>query len=169
MGIKEELGELEYLSLVSKVCTELDNHLGMNEKTLAEFIIDLAEKHKNMDMFRKALIENGAEFSGGLMRSIYDLVHRMKSLAGQSAKVMEEAMAKVSDPVLNEKRAKFTGLAIPDDFGRAKDLLDVRLEKRFRATSCYSFVYTVYIIYCILCTLLKVKKTNLKKNKKSMT
>merc|ERR1711953_317456 len=80
-------------------------------------------------MFRKALIENGAEFSGGLMRSIYDLVHRMKSLAGQSAKVMEEAMAKVSDPVLNEKRAKFTGLAIPDDFGRAKDLLDVRLEK----------------------------------------
>merc|ERR1711990_829730 len=108
---------------------ELDNHLGMNEKTLAEFIIDLAEKHKNMDMFRKALIENGAEFSGGLMRSIYDLVHRMKSLAGQSAKVMEEAMAKVSDPVLNEKRAKFTGLAIPDDFDRAKDLLDVRLEK----------------------------------------
>jgi len=131
MGVKEDLGELEYLSLVSKVCTELDNHLGMNEKTLAEFIIDLADKHKNMDTFRKALIENGAEFSGGLMRSIFDLVNRMKSLAGQSAKVMEEAMSKASDPVLNKKREKFTGLAIPDDFDRAKDLLDVReMEKR---------------------------------------
>merc|ERR1711990_632381 len=110
---------------------ELDNHLGMNEKTLAEFIIDLADKHKNMDTFRKALIENGAEFSGGLMRSMFDLVNRMKSLAGQSAKVMEEAMSKASDPVLNKKRAKFTGLAIPDDFDRAKALLDAReMEKR---------------------------------------
>ena len=29
-----ELQELEYLSLVSKVCTELDNHLGLNDKDL---------------------------------------------------------------------------------------------------------------------------------------
>ena len=92
MGIKKELGQLEYLSLVSKVCTELDNHLGMNEKTLAEFVIDLADKHKNVDSFRRALIENGAEFSGGLMRSIFDLVYRMKSVAGSSVKVMEEAL-----------------------------------------------------------------------------
>ena len=30
----EELQQLEFLSLVSKVCTELENHLGMNDKTL---------------------------------------------------------------------------------------------------------------------------------------
>lgn len=30
----EELAKLEYLSLVSKVCTELDNHLGINDKDL---------------------------------------------------------------------------------------------------------------------------------------
>ena len=32
----DELEKLEYLSLVSKVCTELDNHLGMNDKDLGE-------------------------------------------------------------------------------------------------------------------------------------
>ena len=35
----EELIELESLSLVSKVCTELDNHLGMNDKDLGEYIL----------------------------------------------------------------------------------------------------------------------------------
>ena len=33
----EELTKLESLSLVSKVCTELDNHLGMNDKTLGKY------------------------------------------------------------------------------------------------------------------------------------
>uniref|UniRef100_A0A663MHZ7 Uncharacterized protein n=1 Tax=Athene cunicularia TaxID=194338 RepID=A0A663MHZ7_ATHCN len=28
---------LEYLSLVSKVCTELDNHLGINDKDLGDW------------------------------------------------------------------------------------------------------------------------------------
>lgn len=30
----EELRQLEHLSLVSKICTELDNHLGLNDKDL---------------------------------------------------------------------------------------------------------------------------------------
>lgn len=36
MGV-DELQQLEYLSLVSKVCTELDNHLGLNDKDLGEY------------------------------------------------------------------------------------------------------------------------------------
>ena len=32
----DELQQLEYLSLVSKVCTELDNHLGISDKDLGE-------------------------------------------------------------------------------------------------------------------------------------
>lgn len=34
--MSEELEHLEYLSLVSKVCTELENHLGLNDKDLGE-------------------------------------------------------------------------------------------------------------------------------------
>ena len=36
----EELKRLEYLSLVSKVCTELENHLGISEKDLGMFNVD---------------------------------------------------------------------------------------------------------------------------------
>lgn len=32
-----ELQKLEHLSLVSKVCTELDNHLGLNDKDLGNY------------------------------------------------------------------------------------------------------------------------------------
>ena len=39
------LDKLQELSLVSKICTELDSHLGLADKTLAEFIIHLAESH----------------------------------------------------------------------------------------------------------------------------
>lgn len=33
----DELQKLEYLSLVSKVCTELENHLGLNDKDLGRY------------------------------------------------------------------------------------------------------------------------------------
>lgn len=52
-----DLEKLERLSLVSKVCTELENHLGLNDKDLAEFIIDLAEKNDTFDTFKTALID----------------------------------------------------------------------------------------------------------------
>ncbi|KAL0984209.1 hypothetical protein UPYG_G00138520 [Umbra pygmaea] len=52
-----ELKRLEYLSLVSKVCTELDNHLGICEKDLAEFVISLAEKQPTFDGFKSLLLK----------------------------------------------------------------------------------------------------------------
>ena len=33
----DELEKLENLSLVSKICTELENHLGMNDKDLGTY------------------------------------------------------------------------------------------------------------------------------------
>ena len=35
----DELEKLENLSLVSKICTELENHLGMNDKDLGKHVI----------------------------------------------------------------------------------------------------------------------------------
>ena len=58
----EELARLEELSLVSKICTELENHLGVGDKDLAEFIIALAGKHSSFDKFKTALVKNGADF-----------------------------------------------------------------------------------------------------------
>ena len=39
-----ELEKLEYLSLVSKICTELDNHLGLNDKDLGWSDIEFLNK-----------------------------------------------------------------------------------------------------------------------------
>jgi len=35
----EELKKLEHLSLVSKICTELDNHYGLNDKDLGNKLV----------------------------------------------------------------------------------------------------------------------------------
>lgn len=58
----EDLQKLEELSLVSKICTELENHLGINDKDLAEYIIALADKHPTVEKFKASLIKNGADF-----------------------------------------------------------------------------------------------------------
>jgi len=74
----DELQKLEHLSLVSKICSELDNHYNMNDKDLAEFIIDLAEKNPTLPTFKKALIENGAEFADSFMENILRIIKHMK-------------------------------------------------------------------------------------------
>ena len=43
MAAMDEINRLEQLSLVSKVCTELENHLGLNDKDLGK-----ARYRKNM-------------------------------------------------------------------------------------------------------------------------
>ena len=39
----EELQKIEYLSLVSKVCTELENHLGINDKYLGKYTVHIED------------------------------------------------------------------------------------------------------------------------------
>jgi hypothetical protein len=60
-SLLSDLEKLEKLSLVSKVCTELENHLGLNDKDLAEYIIHLAEKNDTFEKFKKILIETSGE------------------------------------------------------------------------------------------------------------
>ncbi|KAL5966846.1 ATP-dependent RNA helicase DHX8 [Taenia solium] len=69
--------KLEYYSLVSKVCTELNNHLGLEDKALAEFVIHLAKKNNTFDSFKAALAKHDAEFSDALIASILRLVQKM--------------------------------------------------------------------------------------------
>ncbi|KAJ3608168.1 hypothetical protein NHX12_025218 [Muraenolepis orangiensis] len=93
-----EIKRLEYLSLVSKVCTELENHLGLSEKDLAEFIISLAEKHTTFDSFKAVLLQNGADFA--------------VSVAPPSTSKASEAKPKSEKDKLKEV---FPALSLPDD------------------------------------------------------
>lgn len=44
----DAIAKLQYLSLVGKVVSELDNHLGLKDKDLAEFIINLADTSESL-------------------------------------------------------------------------------------------------------------------------
>ena len=74
----DDLKELEHLSLVSKVCTELENHYDINDKDLAEYIIDLADKNPEFEQFKKALKDNGADFTDSFYENLFRLIKHMK-------------------------------------------------------------------------------------------
>lgn len=59
LSLASEMEELERLSLVSRVCVELDNHFGLADKDVAEFIIYLATENPTFDKFKKSIIKEG--------------------------------------------------------------------------------------------------------------
>nr|XP_043623603.1 probable pre-mRNA-splicing factor ATP-dependent RNA helicase DEAH5 [Erigeron canadensis] len=77
MATKKEpsLKKLEYYSLVSKVCTELESHLGFTDKTLAEFITSIGRKCHSVDEFDLKLKENGAEMPDYFVRTLLTIIH----------------------------------------------------------------------------------------------
>ncbi|GKC03612.1 hypothetical protein Tco_0995222, partial [Tanacetum coccineum] len=72
---KVSLKKLEYLSLVSKVFTELESHIGFTNNTLAEFIIDLGRKCLTVDDFDKKLKKNGADYPVYFVRTLLNVIH----------------------------------------------------------------------------------------------
>uniref|UniRef100_A0A1Q3F680 RNA helicase n=1 Tax=Culex tarsalis TaxID=7177 RepID=A0A1Q3F680_CULTA len=106
----DELEQLEHLSLVSKICTELENHLGLNDKDLAEFIIDLAEKNPTEDGFRRVLAENGAEFSESFTANLLRIIQLMKPAKNRGGASEFER----DDDRVGSLACKFPGLAIPN-------------------------------------------------------
>ncbi|KAL1138050.1 hypothetical protein AAG570_009745 [Ranatra chinensis] len=104
----DELRKLEHLSLVSKICSELENHLGLNDKDLAEFIINLSVKNNTFESFKKVLIENGAEFSDSFIANLLRVIQHM-----QSKPVEKEKANEVSTK--DRLSAMFPGLAIPNE------------------------------------------------------
>ncbi len=73
--MSSEIEELDRLSVLGKVCRLISDHLGIDDRTLAEFVIHLAETQCcNRDRFMGALKENGAEFPASLADGILRIV-----------------------------------------------------------------------------------------------
>lgn len=70
----DTLHQLQYLSLVSKIINELENHNEPNDKDLAEFIIHLYDKNPKLESFRDALKENEADFDEILSLSLFNII-----------------------------------------------------------------------------------------------
>ncbi|KRY37929.1 ATP-dependent RNA helicase DHX8 [Trichinella spiralis] len=87
----EEMERLQYISLVSKICTELENHLGLSDKDLAEFIIHLGQKNPTFESFKSALESNGAEFDNSLISNLLRRIQLMTKPTGKSEDAAENA------------------------------------------------------------------------------
>lgn len=127
MGEKENddgLKRLEYLSLVSKVCTELEAHIGCADKVLAEFITDLGEKSETVEEFDAQLKANGAEMPEYFVRTLLTIIHAILPPNTRSEK----------DRTNGVPPAKFPGLAVPDNRLRVKEL-EKEIEKESRKNS----------------------------------
>ena len=64
------LAKLAKLALVNKVSKELENHLGVADKTLSEFVISLAEESADAEGFKTALAGVGAEVDDAFAESL---------------------------------------------------------------------------------------------------
>ncbi|KAI9892358.1 MAG: DEAH-box ATP-dependent RNA helicase prp22 [Vezdaea aestivalis] len=73
----EDLASLELLSLVSKVTSELQNHLGISDKTLAKFIIHQHSGCKSTLLFQEKLTKLGADFPQSLVESLDRLIRTL--------------------------------------------------------------------------------------------
>ncbi|KAJ3686120.1 hypothetical protein LUZ61_015284 [Rhynchospora tenuis] len=115
---EEGLKKLEYLSLISKVCSELESHVGVADKVLAEFITELGQSSTSVSEFDKKLKENGADMPDYFVRTLLTIIHAIlppEQNAGSKGKGG-------SDSKLMQKGGSFPALAQPDDLDRVKKL-----------------------------------------------
>lgn len=106
----DDLANLEFLSLVSKVTSEIQNHVGVSDKTLAEFVIDQHAKAKGVADFKAQLEAMGAEFPQSLVESIDRLILTLHpKYKTKTAEKTEDG-----DDERDRKTRVFKGLAIPD-------------------------------------------------------
>jgi ATP-dependent RNA helicase DHX8/PRP22 len=121
----DDLESLELLSLVSKVASELQNHLGVSNKTLAEFIIAQHSQCSSLDEFKKKMEALEVDFPQSLIESVDRLVLTMHpKFKGRknTLRDIEHEKAKV-----DKKTIVFKGLALPDrEIPWEDDLADER-------------------------------------------
>lgn len=110
---------LQRLSLISKVTIEIQNHWGIEDKTLAEFVIDIGKECDNVKEFEAKLEENGAAATGPFCERLLALIRKMggaRKPANALAKASGSTSAAEPDrrAPKNEKEMLFPGLCGPD-------------------------------------------------------
>lgn len=116
MGAENEgdgLKKLEYLSLVSKVCTELETHLGFGDKVLAEFITEMGRNCETVEEFDDKLKKNGAEMPDYFVRTLLTIIH---AILPPTQKSKSDKGSKEGDD------SDFSALKIRDGKERVKEL-----------------------------------------------
>mmetsp|Transcript_95361 Transcript_95361/g.179293 ORF Transcript_95361/g.179293 Transcript_95361/m.179293 type:complete len:1161 (+) Transcript_95361:126-3608(+) len=121
---------LRRLSLVSKVTIEIQNHWGIEDKTLAEFVIELGEAAASVDDFEKQLEENGAAAARPFCERLFELIQKMggpKKPGGPAAQAGSSQAAGSAQPRVPKtaKEMQFPGLCMTD----TPDRPELQIEK----------------------------------------
>ncbi|GJN34271.1 hypothetical protein PR202_gb22920 [Eleusine coracana subsp. coracana] len=74
MAADEGMRRLTQLSLVSKVCSDLEAHLGVADRVLAEFVVDLGRAAVSAADFSASLRAHGADLPDYLARSLHAVI-----------------------------------------------------------------------------------------------
>ncbi|RCI09694.1 hypothetical protein L249_3978 [Ophiocordyceps polyrhachis-furcata BCC 54312] len=110
----DDVSNLELLSLVSKVTSELQNHAGTSDKTLAEFLIFQRVKSSSLEDFRKWLDTVKNPFPESFVNSLDRLVLTLHPKFKGNAKPSDGDEHRPSR-TLEDKEKIFSGLALPDE------------------------------------------------------
>lgn len=113
----DDLYNLEFLSLVAKISQELVNHLNLDDKVLAEFLIALHEEcNGSLPAFKAKLQEMEARFSDSFIEGVDRLILSMHPKYKKRKKTSKtNGKAKGNEAELDEaerKRRMFPGLAL---------------------------------------------------------
>eukprot|EP01083_Nonionella_stella_P212041 766129_1 len=132
----ETVLQLLQKSIVQKVSKELENHIGIKNETLAEFIIDIKNKSKNIKEFEQNLSNSSAEFDITLIESLWRMIEVMapsKLKQNKNTKGLKNHTKSKSNIVstntsiwkdvngplsTTENKQNFPGLAIPNSLPR---------------------------------------------------
>lgn len=114
----DDIEKLEFLSLVAKVTSEINNHLGVKETVLAEFLIHLrVDESNNLNEFKAKIAENGGGVPPSLIESIDRLVTSMHPEMRKRKTNHQESSER------DERDERFPALALPNQTVQTKEPL----------------------------------------------
>ena len=126
-NVTSAMQKLQHLSLINKVTKELDKNLGVNDKTLAEFIVDIAKASKfDPKTFFNELQKNGAELPEPFANELVGTIERLANKGGGGARGGEKKKVIVEKPT---KENPFPGFT-PTGCGRTREDVVARVVRR---------------------------------------
>lgn len=113
---ENDLYNLEFLSLVARITQEVVNHTGINDKTIAEFVIALHDESKTRQEFKQKLQDVGANFPESFVETVDRLIlslhpkHKKRQPTSQDEGTTTDGALDETD----KKKRLFPGLALKD-------------------------------------------------------
>ena len=116
----DDLAQLEFLSLVAKITQEVLNHTGINDKTVAEFVIALHDGAKTLADFKANLSNAGADFPDSFVETVDRLIltmhpkHKKRQPKGDDPSGQKNGLVEGELDEQEKNRRLFPGLALTD-------------------------------------------------------